>query len=396
MDLSDVQVENIHHFLNHIVNDDDEWTTHIMETASLCNNDTATNVINTMLDVLDMQDPEDVELALEYVMAAIAFKYVKYTPLLTAAMQQMNISTFPGITKLRNAFRDGTKFSKLATPKIHDHAPPQQEGEVAQILASLQIIQKQQQSQAKALAKLQSPEDDSSSDQEEASEENDTMTEILGALQDIKKQMDNQGKEIRALQSGKVSAKCTLDDASDSHISPLSATAIKEMSSSMTLTHPMVHYRYDAWPILAKGGSTDRQILLRTLKEAFQCNQSRLNHQRDVLMELLDYALQKDYQSLIKLIGDRSHFLSFLDDHTLQESTHYWHQLRQDERPQRFRAAETSTMLMGQRISQHATHLTKQLGVTEDLVEDYQGGDNGRGAHKKKRFRKKPHGKKGK
>ena len=157
-------------------------------------------------------------------------------------------------------------------------------------------------------------------------------------------------------------------------------------STPMTLTHPLVHYRYDSWPLLARTGSTDRQLLLQTLKQAFGCGQSRLNHQRDVNIEVLDYLLQGDLPNAIKLIGDRCHFLCFLDSHTLQEALHYWHQLRQDERPQRFRVAETSTALMqsGTRVSsRQSQHLATQLGVSEaDFADPFpaQGGGSGRGA----------------
>ena len=142
----------------------------------------------------------------------------------------------------------------------------------------------------------------------------------------------------------------------------------------MTITHPLVHYRYDAWPTLARTGSTDRQLLLQTIKAAFACSQNRLNYQRDVNMELLDYLLQGDTTNAIKLIGDRCHFLCFLDSHTLQEALHYWSQLRQDERPQRFRVAETSTALMhsAARVSaRQSHHLANQMGVSEQDFIDH-------------------------
>ena len=412
-ELSPDQVDSIRTFIDKTVDskESDEWTALILDAVDACNdNASAIAVVEQMLSLLDMEDPDDLDLSVEYILAALALTLAHFTPLFNAALKEVKLQSFPGITKVRNAFRQGQNFGKQAKA---GHAPGSKgrlpttpatpaTSQVAEILTMLQSIQQKQDNQGAAIAQLQHQDSDSESESEEDTSDDDQpdpMQAVLAAVQDIKHKMNLQSKEIKTLQSGKKALpskeKYTLDDSNEDPHGLLSAKAIKEMSSPMSLTHPMVHYRYDSWPVLAKGGSTDRQVLLRTLKEAFQCSQSRLNHQRDVLMELLDYALQKDYKSLIKLIGDRSHFLSFLDEHTLQESTHYWHQLRQDERPQRFRAAETSTMLMGQRVShQHAAHLTKQLGLSDDLGDDQQGGGYRRGDKKKKK--QKPHGKKGK
>ena len=460
-ELTTAQIENIHHFVNKVVHNDDAWTTLVMDAASNCAEGKAVSVVAQMLSLLDLIDPEDIDLSVEYIMAALAFKFIRFTPLFAAALAQIGISSFSGITKVRNSFKDAVQFHHIAQPssaiatqspsidanatanlsqKAHSKAHssaiasqslsnvanpaanlpkkphsgaistqlPSQDATAAAILSKLAQIQQSQDAHGAAIAKLQHPDSDSS-DEDESSSQDDNEPDsiqqaILDAVNDIQKKMAAQNKEIKALQSQKGHhiqdsySRHTLDDSQDDEYSaPMSAKALKEMSSPMTLTHPMVHFRYDAWEQLAKGGSTDRQVLIRTLKDAFQCSQKRLNHQRDVLMELLDYALQKDYKNLIKLIGDRSHFLSFLDEHTLQESTHYWQQLRQDERPQRFRAAETSTILMGQHLShQHAKHLSKEMSYDHE-ESDRQGGGSrpggGKTPKKKKPF-KKPKGKK--
>lgn len=411
------------------------------------------HLIDEMLNVLDLENPEDLGLAVEYALGAVAIHAIGVQPFINAALKRMKVETIKGITAIRQYFREAAKyFDKLpadcqvASKKgvlakkasfaeessAKDHPPI----EAASLLLALQAIQHQQESQSAALEELKRKQGEESSEESSAEsepEEDDKMAHILAAVQNIKHQMNTNAQAIAELtlqQKNGTSVRMGSRDHSNSNAtlgdalavpairppkscaachkalvpnhaycgycgeavpSPLAPTSqflpATVSSTPMTLTHPLVHYRYDAWPSLAKTGSTDRQLLLQTLKQAFACNQSRLNHQRDVNMELLDYLLQDDSTNALKLIGDRCHFLCFLDTHTLQEALHYWHQLRQDERPQRFRVAETSTALMqsGARISsRQSQHLTSQLGMSTaefmDPLPDHQGGGTGRWA----------------
>ena len=136
--------------------------------------------------------------------------------------------------------------------------------------------------------------------------------------------------------------------------------------SPITISHPQLHFHHDKWYPLGSESSANRHILMTRLQSLFNSSQSKLNHQKDILLELLDLLIQDDLEATVKLICDRLHFLKFLDTHSLNQAVHYWQQLRGENRPTRFKAAECSTQLLAASHSvnlRQAQHYTQQQGL---------------------------------
>ena len=156
--------------------------------------------------------------------------------------------------------------------------------------------------------------------------------------------------------------------------------------SPITLSHPQLHYHHDKWYPLGAESPANRHILMTRLHSLFSGSQNKLNHQKDILLELLDLIIQDDLEATVKLICDRLHFLKFLDQHTLQQAVHYWSQLRGENRPTRFKAAECSTQLLAASHSvnlRQAQHYTHQQGLAmkdeSQTPQEYYPNDQGGG-----------------
>ena len=84
---------------------------------------------------------------------------------------------------------------------------------------------------------------------------------------------------------------------------------------------------------------------MHTLRTAFTTKIPKLNHQLHFAVQVIDLLLQEDIPKAYTLLCDRCHFLVHSASHTLQESVHFYEQLRGDKRPQKYKNAEISTQL---------------------------------------------------
>ena len=381
-------IKALNEVIDTVLNDHDGWITLVDQCSQHISNANqcpdGITLFNTMLNMLHLEDPEDIDVMVELLLATFALKLVVPTPFIQHALDSLHQTSIKGITKVKSHINAAVTFSHHIPKSIMAtlrkapaqsssslagrptlHAPAAQLPDIADklpdIVSMLKGIQVTQQAQAAAIAAMQ---DDTYADEHEDPPYTAPSTEIMSLLVSIQKEQQQQGQQIAALQSShaKVTpAMTTLNDVLA--VDPIQTST--NMEVVVHVSHPQVHYSNERWLQLGAKSSSQRSILLENLKKKFDCVQPKLNHQRDTLLQVVEYLIMKDQDAAIKLIADRLHFLKFLDQHPVHEAVHYYEQLRGAEKPQRFKAAECSTQLLSKSLShKQAAFYAQQQGVS--------------------------------
>ena len=390
--LPDAAYPAINHVVDGILKDHDGWITLVDQCSQHISDIQCPQGIllfQTMLEMLHLEVPTDVDVMVELLLATFALKLVVPTTFIQAALGTLNLTTMKGITKVKTHINAAVTFyhhvPKSIMDKLHKspaqpssigagrpmHVPAAPADHLPDIVSMLKDIQATQQAQAIAITAMQ---DGTPPEEPEDPPTNAPSNEILSLLVSIQKEQHQQGQQIVALQSSQMArstaqmargpaaatAMSTLNDVLA--LDPIQAST--NMEVSMHVSHPQIHYFNEKWLQLGAKSSSQRAILLDNLKKKFECVQPKLNHQRDTLLQVVEYLIMKDPDAATKLIADRLHFLKFLDQHPVHEAVHYYEQLRGAEKPQRFKAAECSTQLLSKGLPhKQAAYYAQQQGV---------------------------------
>ena len=359
----------------------DKWVELVDNIVSNIEEDTdgdMEDLMLTMLSFLDLENPEDISLTTEYIMGAVAMRFITVTALFRQGLADLDLKTIPGITAVKNHFREAAKFfdqlpsnckcahmhspANKYSPPASMHAEDPDGGEnqddednthpdsiKASQLASI-MAQMEKRITNKLMQKLNGP---------DAATKRSTMAQILDDDSSLSSDYDDTIGDPTSL------PKATSQMTKGTHHAKgkTQPKYSKEEYSDVDVDDPDILYFPLVWMDKARESTADQRQLMTTLKEQTRLQQPKHRveqYQMDHMLKVLHLLFKGQIDNAIEQIAFRMHFLLKASKRQLNEAVGYYEHLLQAKRPMKEKEADIVSKMPKSLPTKQADFLLQQ------------------------------------